>query len=466
MKKLTKFVEYIFLGLLFYMPLHIFISTWVGSTFGILGFTKSLKDIVLFVGLLITIALWLRSTGVSKKRKLAQDKLFIIMGCYSILTLLLAIVMPTDETSEILGVVYNLRFFAMFVYGALLLDIKGTAEDRGLLQKRSVTAVLVSAGVVVSFGIIQYLILPNDFLSHFGYSVQNGVFPAFFIDNKPDLERIMSTIRDPNSLGSYLMIILSLCFAWYITKNKPKPYNKPNMWVNILLLMTMISLWFSFSRSAWIGAVLAVTIILKLQNGKSKNVSQNKKSYYKRPIALFLSSIITIALVGTLMSVKDTYFVQNIVLHADESTTLEDPNELRIKFIKQSFVDIAENPEGLGPGRAGLASIKNKKQGTILNENYYLQIATETGVIGVILFILINFMVLKRLLTLYLIKNNWVLLALFASGFGLFFTNLLVHIWSNEAVAYTWWGLSGIYLFADTKQKSKLQNHNHQNDNI
>lgn len=457
MKKLTKIAEYVFLGLLFYMPLHIFISTWVGSTFGVLETTKALKDIVLLVGLLTTMVLWLRSARSSNMRNLTQDKLLMVIVCYAALTLFLAVVMPTDDRAEVLGVVYNLRFFAMFIYGYLLIGMKNPGKERDLLQKNSIKMVFLSAFIVVIFGIVQYLLLPNDFLSHFGYSVQNGVFPAFFIDNKPDLERIMSTVRDPNSLGSYLMIILSLCFAWYITKNKlkPKAYNKPNMWVNILLLMTVISLWFSFSRSAWIGAVLVVVIILKFQNRKSKNVSQNKKSYHKRPIVLFLASIITIATVGTLMSAKDTYFVQNIVLHADESTTLEDPNELRIKFIKQSFVDIAENPEGLGPGRAGLASIKNKKQGTILNENYYLQIATETGVIGVMLFILINFMVLKRLLTLYLIKNNWVLLALFASGFGLFFTNLLVHIWSNEAVAYTWWGLSGIYLFADTKQKVK-----------
>jgi hypothetical protein len=37
----------------------------------------------------------------------------------------------------------------------------------------------------------------------------------------------------------------------------------------------------------------------------------------------------------------------------------------------------------------------------------------------------------------------WALLASFA---GLALTNFLVHIWSNEAVAYTWWGLAGLYM--------------------
>lgn len=105
---------------------------------------------------------------------------------------------------------------------------------------------------------------------------------------------------------------------------------------------------------------------------------------------------------------------------------------------------MADNPAGYGPGTAGLTSIRNQEQGTVLNENYYLQIAYEVGVIGLLLFLTILVMV-----TVYLWRQSAqipVALALLASFAGLALTNVLVHIWSNEAVAYSWWGLAGLVL--------------------
>ena len=129
-----------------------------------------------------------------------------------------------------------------------------------------------------------------------------------------------------------------------------------------------------------------------------------------------------------------------MVFHADESTVLEDPNQLRARFWQESIEDIVQNPFGSGPGTAGLASIKNDVQGIILNENYYLQIGTEVGVVGLAIFLAILATTAYRLWGVQGIAAA----GLFASFIGLAFTNALVHIWSNEAVAYTWWGLAGL----------------------
>ncbi len=120
---------------------------------------------------------------------------------------------------------------------------------------------------------------------------------------------------------------------------------------------------------------------------------------------------------------------------------LEDPNQLRIRFWQESLTAIFLQPEGTGPGTAGLASIRNDKQGTILNENYYFQIATEVGVAGLILFLGI---IVAVAYGLYRRRSYLLAVALLASFAGLAVTNFLVHIWSNEAVAYTWWGLASL----------------------
>ncbi len=432
MKSLAKISKWIFIGLLAYMPLHVFLSTWIGSSLDVLDSAKVAKDILLVIGASITLYLWLKDNS---WKKLFRNRLFILIILYTSLTLLLAAFKKTDVTAEILGVVYNLRFLVMFVYGWLLNDLCASNGSAGDLRSTVVKYVMFSAFVVAVFGVIQYLFLPNDALGHVGYSTQNGVFPAFFIDNKPDLERIMSTLRDPNSLGSYLIIIISMIVSWIVSK-KPNT-NK----LEVLILLSVVCLVVSFSRSAWIGTLAALASIMLLSRSKA---SKSKKLNNKKP-ALIMASVITVCLLTVGLGVfRGSYLVQNIILHSDKSTTMEDPNELRVKFIKESFDNIASNPEGLGPGRAGLASIKNTKQGTILNENYYLQIATEVGVFGLVLFVMIYAAVLKRLFVAS--SGDWLALALFCSGIGLLITNLLVHIWSNEAVAYTWWGLSGVIL--------------------
>lgn len=421
---LARVGRWVFIGLLAYMPLHIFLSTWIGTSLQVLELTRILKDVVLIVGFGTTLLVawnkpWFKGIW--------RDKLVVLILVYGALTLLLALLRPTDLDAEILGVVYNTRFLIFFLYGLLLVNLSPNK-----LRRHALVAVLGSALIVLCFGIIQYTVLPNSALSHVGYARQNGVLPAFFIDDKPDLERIMSTLRDPNSFGSYVIIIGSLALALILRRKKEQ-----KLAVGFMLL-SVLCLWQSFSRSAWIGFIVAILTGLAVNLSKIKLPKKNLQG-----IAGVLAGLVLIVLGVTYIS-KDTYFVKNVVFHADESTVLEDPNELRIRFWKESLQNVAQDPLGSGPGTAGLASIRNNIQGTELNENYYLQIASEVGVVGIGLFFAI--LAVTGLRMLKLTQKDWLALALFASFTGLLITNFLVHIWSNEAVAYTWWGLAGIVL--------------------
>jgi len=425
---------YIFLGLLAYMPLHIFLSTWLGTSFGVLDFAKVAKDGVLVVGFLLALALSIRKKWFTQ---LLKDRLIWAILAYAALTLGLALVKPTDQDAEILGVVYNTRFLVFFLYGLLLVRLFPNKRIKWLAIK----TVLASGLIVVLFGIAQYTVLPDNALAHVGYSRANGVLPAFFIDNKPDLERVMSSLRDPNSLGSYLIILGSVILAILLSTKRMATRR-------ILIgyyLLTLICLWFTFSRSALLGFALAMIVFVLLSETKFRKILAVRK---KIIIAICVLAAFT-GLVGVFM-LLDNYIVENIVLHADESTTLEDPNQLRIRFWQESIFAAFLVPEGSGPGTAGLASIKNDKQGTVLNENYYLQILTEVGVLGLILFLTILFMTTIRL---YENRTSLFTMAILASFVGLAFTNLLVHIWSNEAVAYTWWGLAALALAHNSPPK-------------
>jgi putative inorganic carbon (HCO3(-)) transporter len=431
---LTKTSLYIFYGLLAYMPFHIFISTVLGANLGFLELAKVLKDVVLVVGFLSVLAV-----SVRQKWFIAwlSSPLVILIGLYGLLTLAIALWRPVDTDAEILGVVYNTRFLVFFLYGWLLTKL----IDVKILRTQAVKITLIAGFVVVAFGVFQYLLLPNDALVKLGFTRQNGVLPAFFIDDKPDLERVMSTLRDPNSLGAYLLIIGGLLAAtWLNLKKKVKP-----MLFGSYAILLVLCLFFTFSRSGWLSAVITTAVFtwLWLSKGKTKAVLQKVNKTY----ILVGFGVIDGLMIGLAAS-WNSYFVQNVIFHADEATVLEDPNELRLRFFNESIQEVVDNPLGTGPGSVGVVSSKNDLDAGRLTENYYLQIAGEVGIFGLLLFAAIALLVLVKLYGTYKIPkpDSRIAAALIASFVGISFSGLLNHIWINETVAYVWWGLAGLFV--------------------
>ncbi len=423
-KNFRKPAEIIFLALLAYMPFHVLLSTWVGSSFGVLTAAKILKDIILLIGFTMAII----AVDKTDLKTLLRDKLVWVITAYAALTVGLALIRPTEQDAEVLGVVYNLRFLMFFLYGALVMSWQNSSE----FLKRALKIALIAGAVVASLGVLQYLILPDNALSNLGYSKLNGTPPAFFIDDKPNLERAMSTLKDPNSLGAYMIIIIALGFAFLVKAR----YRVRQKYI-ALVAVSSVCLWLSFSRGAVLGLILAMVCLFALE---PSSVQYIKK--HKRKLALSLVASLSVVSVGLFIA-RDTYLVSNIVFHADEQTVLEDPNELRLRFWRESVEDITDNPLGSGPGTAGLASIRNQSQGTILNENYYLQIAQEVGLLGIGLFLAIIAFIIGRL---WRLRDLPVARGILASLIGLLFISLLIHTWSNEVIAYTWWGLAGLIL--------------------
>jgi hypothetical protein len=432
-----KLSRLIFLGLLGYMPVHIFLSTWFGTSFGVLEVARVAKDGVLLVGAGLVLIPAIQ-TGVVKR--LVRDKLLWIIVAFVLLNIVLALTRQTDLDAEFLGLTYNVRFLIFFVWAWLL----ATLDNTGSLLRTSCKVVLAVGAAVVAFGLFQYVVLPDDTLKHLGYARPNGVLPAFFIDDKPDLERIMSTVRDPNSLGSYLLIILGLSSARFLTELR----TQRKVQFGVLGAATALAIFWTFSRAAWIGAVVTVAAVVVLS--AARNIGRIRR--YKVPILFGITTLLVVC-VGLMAAFWNSYLVQNVVLHADQSTVLEDPNELRLRFWQESVEDVLVEPLGSGPGTAGLASIRNDTK-TVLNENYYFQMAQELGIAGFVLFIGILVLVAKRLLT-QVARKNQVAVAVLASFFGLLVTNFLAHIWANEAVAYTWWGLAGLLLAVPRNSHNK-----------
>lgn len=408
-------------ALFIYMPFSLFISRWLSLYTGGLGQWDASKDVLTLV-LLVTsvyIALKLRYFSIFKIKLL-----FSIFAIYGLLHLsyLVFDAKDQDTRSWIVATLYNGRFLA-YLFVAIILG----KTYKNLLNKKLLKILILISTITCIIAFIQYL-LPKDIMTYFGYSIERGVKPNFFIDDKVDFPRVMSTIRDPNSYGAYLLFSVTL--LWVMLLKRIWSRRK----VAVLLIVHSIALFLTFSRGAWIGTLISLLIATVML------VRHQALNYWNMHKIKVLLALIPLLFFGFVF--RNTYIVQNVVLHSDESTVMADPNELRLQLQDKAIKDIINDPEGHGPGTAGLVSIGNPN-GTFLTENYYLQIGYEIGVLGLILYLTILTIVI-----LYINKNQNELykVILLASLGGYLFISLLIHLWSNEAVAAQWWIIAGVLI--------------------
>jgi O-antigen ligase len=426
MKKiLEKSSVYIFLFLLAYMPVYVFLSTWIGTSTGLLDVIKISKEVLLVIGFLLALVTASKQTLL----KLTQDKLVWLIALYAAVTIVIALVKHTDQDAEAIAVVYNLRFLLFFVYAALLVHKHGRR-----LVKTSIKTVLGVGVIVALLGVFQVAVLPDDGLSRVGYSRANGTPAVFYIsDETKAIERAYSTAKDPNSLGSYLIILLSFSVL-YLLSRWPRDRNL----LGGITLAVLLCLFLTYSRSAWIGSAIAITLLVLLLPRTREMLIK-----YKKRIAYVSLAALLIAVVG-LASFRNTSIVQNLVFHVGDDAEVTS-NSGRTIALDYTIEKIADNPLGYGPGTAGPASFKNDVQGAVIPENYYLQLAHEVGIQGLLVFLAICIVVFIRLYRLR--KIDLASIALVASFVGIGVTNLLVHIWFFEPVAYTWWGIAGLVVY-------------------
>lgn len=420
-------------ALLAYMPFSLFISRWLSTYTGGLGIWDSSKDIVTLF--LLAVAL-IVARGQGLFRNKTVQGLFLVVTAYSLLHLAFILFDSNDQDfrSWTIATLYNCRFLAY----AFIAAVAGFGLNK--LPLRTIIKIVVTVSTVTClFAFIQYL-APSNLMTHFGYSIERGAKPSFFIDDKPDFPRVMSTVRDPNSYGAYLILPLSLLWALILKRSSSHKLLIP------LLLIHGLALLLTFSRGAWLGAAIS-GLLVSGYIYKNKITSLIKKYY-------IILAVLSLCIMSAGFVLRDSYVFQNVILHSDESTVMDDPNELRIQLQNKAVQEIADDPEGHGPGTAGLVSIGNPK-GTFLTENYYLQIGYEIGVLGLALFMSILVLVYRSVtkdadsgLRAVLIGSFW--------AYG--FISLLIHLWSNEAVAAQWWLLAGLVAGATIRNNLKNKN--------
>ncbi len=349
--------------------------------------------------------------------------LFWFIAAFAALNLLLIPLFFTNVAQVVAGVLINMRYLLFFVlvYVALTLYPQ--------LYRLFLKVFIAGVAVVVGFAILQLTVLPHDFLKYIGYN-ETTIMPFLTVDQNPDFVRISSSLRGPNPLGAYTVIVLAMLLAlWF---RGPKQLSKPHLLIaGIVGVGSVVALWASYSRSAALALLIAVAVLVLVIFGKRIN----KAAW----IALL---VIGIVISGSLVALKDTQFVSQVILHEDPSEGNNvNSNDGHVDSLLDGTGRMLQQPLGGGIGSTGSASLLGDSP--LIIENQYLFIAHELGWLGLILFVVIYYLIMKQL---WRKRRHWFELGVFASGLGLAFIGLLLPVWVDETVALIWFGLAGIAL--------------------
>lgn len=408
--------------------IHAPLTVWLGTQAPAYEqLIKSWKELIIGVGL---VALAIDLTLRRRWSMLARDWLFWAIIGYVALHFLLLLVHHTSPLATIAGLAIDLRYVAMFalVYSYLRLYPQ---HRRTLL-----TVIGGGAVLVVGFAVLQ-LVLPRDFLTVFGYG-DTTIRPYLLVDQNEAFPRFGSTLRGPNPMGAYIGIVLAGVTAWSAARWR-RSSKRDRAVVALLGIASLVALYISHSRSAWIAAALAMTIVVSVRSsGRTRRVGY-----------AVAAGLVAAVLIGVVVF-RDNPIVSKLVFHEDPAESgLVNSNDEHAASLVDGVERMIAQPIGAGIGSTGSASLLSDSP--LIIENQYLFIAHEVGWAGFVLFGIIYGAVLHRL---WLRRSRWLALAVFASGVGLFVIGLLLPVWADDTVSIVWWALAALVIADNSRRKS------------
>lgn len=353
-----------------------------------------------------------------------KDPILILAFVYVVLHIILLPVFWHGVSASVSGLIIDLRYIVFF--GFMYIALRLYPNYRPLFIKTGV----VAASAVLLFALLQVTILPVDVLKYIGYNTHT-IVPYLTVDQNASYIRINSTLRGPNPLGAYALIVLTLLLAAML--RKPVIRTKLRYGLMILAIGGIIVLWASYSRSALLAAIVSLVLVVLLASFRR----------ISRRTWVVSGSVVAIVFVGIFL-IGGSSFVSNVVLHDNpEGGSISKSDDGHASSLINGTKSALDNPLGSGIGSTGSASLYTQRP--VIVENQYLFIVHETGWLGLILFVALSIRIFKRL---WFEKSEWLSLGVFSSGIGLLIIGLLLPVWVDDTVSILWWGLAGIALGA------------------
>ncbi|QQS18909.1 O-antigen ligase family protein [Candidatus Saccharibacteria bacterium] len=423
----TRLPNYVVASVLTFVPVHAFVTVWASTAVGHYTLLRLWPELAV-----LCLSVWFLASGRIRQtwREFSQFHLGWLILLYLLLSILYFGIAQVRGDIGLRTASYGLLLSTRPIVWFVL--VYAIARKSSWLRTHWKRIVLIPFAAVCAFALLQFFILPPDFLKQFGYEKGVTIAPLQTINQDTETIRAQSTLRGPNPLGAY--VLLGIGLMWVFVRRGIGKY--------VLLAASGVALYLSFSRSAWLGLAVAGLAWIAVTKSFLRNARIGASSAV---VALLL------VLGGVLLALNNQGF-KNAIFHAnDQSTAAQTSNEDRLSALRDGVQDVVTEPLGRGLGTAGPASMLEDATPARNSENYFLSVGQETGWLGLGLFIAICYRLARAL---YKRREPFanVLLATFV---GLTFVNLLSYAWADVTLAYIWWGLAGIAM-ATTPHKERL----------
>lgn len=274
---------------------------------------------------------------------------------------------------------------------------------------------LLSALAVGLYGIYQYI---------FGFD--EGLV---WIDNDmfSDIEtRVVSTFENPNVLGEYLLLMIPIAMAYLW--NAPKGFTKfSQLCVAGVLSLCMI---FTYSRGNWVGLIVAVCLYFAFYD--------RKFIWFGIGVLLISPAFLPENIINRFLSIGDT---------KDTSTSYRVNIWFgTLKMLKDYWL------VGIGQGEVAFSYVYSKYSYAGITaphaHNLYLQLITEHGVMGLIIFFGIIISYYKNVISAIVYKKHSFLKALIiglsAGMMGYLIQGLFDNVFYNYRIVLMFFVITGL----------------------
>ncbi len=256
-----------------------------------------------------------------------------------------------------------------YAYLVPLLLLRFAHLDRDDLKRTFLVSVWLGAAVAL-FGVYQVYFLGEDDLTGLGFGRQSpwGAFiPWNFKRETIGMFRAISIIGDPLSLSTYLLVLL----LWAIPVAVYYPRGKIAHPLKLAVVALAAGLYFTFTRSAWIGAAAGVIIVLV--------------AMIRRRETVLFALLGLIGAAGLLVVTGGLDFIKVTLALGEPSSR----NHFRELWDGAKYM--MAHPLGIGIGKVGRAFLKFIGIGTGFGvESWFLQVGIELGILGLALYCLLS----------------------------------------------------------------------------
>lgn len=235
------------------------------------------------------------------------------------------------------------------------------------------------------------------------------------------VERVGSVLFSPLTLGFYLLLPFAIALQRTIRDGLRSA-------AGAVLVLTGAGLLLTQTRAALVGAVVVALVTLRRAAGQSER--------RRLQFAAVLVAVVIIALPAA----ASTGLTSRVATTASgEGQNATDHVDAFWKGVRT----VGSHPLGLGVGTSAGVGQRFQVQGTTITENYYEQVGVEVGIAGMVLFIALTIMLLRRLRRASLAISDVGVGAVCTAAWGLAVGAFFLHTWTDFSTAWTFWALAG-----------------------